>query len=861
MRKNAGFMMLTLLLIVPALADAWTLTVKVAGGTAAQAVTVAYQTSSNVQTTKTLKVGTNYLYPKAGIVLAAAGTPTYKINGAAADLVGVNALVAGPQTVTVTYTPAVVIYNGLTLTQVAGGSIFAQNLNNTWSNSSVAGYVQNALIPITIAADGNHTITGYTVAGVRTAATGKVVSFTVAANGQEVVPEFGVDAKISASLFAPTNAVAGKTVTLSVAATSNDTGLLYNFVVNGVATGFGASASHSFAAVEGNTVVSAQVKSENTATPILIPAVTIVVANAQIAANSGCVSCHSSNTPAITADYGKSAHYGKATCQACHSPEIPHSAGVNAKNIDIKNGTFTVISSAANGVAKGAIYCTKCHSGTNSHPKTGNMANCAVCHTATGHGDAHQISVLSSNATCLSASCHGNPALVKTITVPGGTETVPLYVNKTAYEATTHGSKLCASCHTDIILSNGGHANVAKTYGGWSRFSKSQAVDHVAWGESNIAAGAEATRNYVTAASRSCTTCHTGQNEFGSSAHATIFKQREAHIDASLTAIATVCEGKATTIGEDWGNGNCNRCHATCGTCHFKSTISLKGAYPVANKWDEVQQTDKIDGATVPDPLSEYQMNWTDNVASHDFRPKSYFATDSEGLCNACHTGYYRPAGNGYYWKGSDHTADTTTCDESAGSTWARVKATNVRRHPQATELKFSGYTSLSISGGENTEHGNMTCNDCHGTASGKNGNIHNLPGEEYLWATQGDIQCADCHTAPHNASALSATLAAHSDATGTKVACIACHSFGLARDFALAKGAAFDTISTTHNVFIDPVTGEVRPVVKKNGHAIAWYPHNWQSVNPGTGKLDQAGDCAKKCHYQGNIVGAGTTP
>jgi len=467
MRKNAGFMMLTLLLlIVPALANAWTLTVKVAGGTAAQAVTVAYQTSGDVQTTKTLKVGTNYLYPKAGIVLAAAGTPTYKINGVDANLAAVNALAAGPKTVTVTYTPAAVIYNGLTLTQVAGGSIFAQNLNNTWSNSSVAGYVQGALIPVTIAADGNHTITGYTVNGARTAATGKVVSFTVAAAGQTVAPEFGVDAKISASLFAPTNAVAGKTVTLSVAATSNDTGLEYNFIVNGAATGFGASASYSFTAVEGNTVVSAQVRSANSGA-VTTAASTIVVANAQTAANSECVSCHSTQSPAIVAAYNGSIH-GESThsaCASCHTAATPHSAGINAVNVN--KSTFVVTNAVAGlsaPVAAGAVLCSGCHTGAYAIPHQTTNLNagftCNGCHTSetgvAGNGDAHSIKGLS----CI--GCHSvgqqNPFSDKTLVNDNnGVRSITNEFAKWSHHVT--GVDLqdahCAACHLEGKVSHG----------------------------------------------------------------------------------------------------------------------------------------------------------------------------------------------------------------------------------------------------------------------------------------------------------------------------------------------------------------------------------------------------------------------
>jgi len=332
MRKKAGSIFMTLLLlIVPALANAWTLTVKVAGGTAAQPVTVAYQTSGDVQSSKTLKVGTNYLYPKAGITLAAAGTPTYQINGATATIAEVNALTSGPKTVTVTYTPAAVLYNGLSLTQVPGGQIFAQNLNNTWSNSSVAGYVQGALVPVTIAADANHKITGYSVGGVHTDAAGKVFSFNVAANGQAVVPEFAVDAKISATLFAPTNAVAGKAVTLTVTATSNDTGLLYSFSKdNGASFSTpAAQASYTFTPAEGTVKVVAKVSSANLGT-FTTPTATILVANAVADGNSQCVSCH--NTQPAVHTYSAV----QTACTVCHST-MPHNAGSVAIHVDEAN--------------------------------------------------------------------------------------------------------------------------------------------------------------------------------------------------------------------------------------------------------------------------------------------------------------------------------------------------------------------------------------------------------------------------------------------------------------------------------------------------------------------------------------------
>jgi len=464
------------------------------------------------------------------------------------------------------------------------------------------------------------------------------------------------------------------------------------------------------------------------------------------------------------------------------------------------------------------------------------LVNVADCKGAPGDP-----AVAASNALCLTAACHGDPTLSKKIiTASGGTETIPLYVDEALFAATVHGDQKCAACHNDINAAGGAHAPVAKTYGGWARFSASQAVEAFATHE------VVRTRNYYTAAARSCPTCHTEQGGYEYSAHAITPKQRAAHIDAELTAIATTEEGKATTIGEDYELGNCNRCHASCATCHFKSMITRKNssAAPITDFWDQVQATDSATGFNAN--MSEFQMDWTTNVVSHDFRAKDYFASDPEGVCEACHTGFQRPAGNAYYW-----------LDEVAG-TWAKVKATNVKRHPQATELAISGDPALSAAtGGANTAHAAFACADCHGTASstlGAAGNIHGLPGLPYKWSDAGDVQCESCHADYVHAEGTVDLHVNGSFSKGTRVACIGCHTFGLARDFEIATNGT----SSSHEVFLDPKTGEVRPVVKKNGHAIAWYSHNWQTLNPGTGRTDPAGGCAQKCHYDGNLVGAG---
>lgn len=425
-----------------------------------------------------------------------------------------------------------------------------------------------------------------------------------------------------------------------------------------------------------------------------------------------------------------------------------------------------------------------------------------------------------SNSVCLSAGCHGNSQLKKTVVTLSGTEEIiPLYVDSLRYQATIHGNQLCVSCHNDINAIGGAHGSVRKVYGGWARFSARQNVESITPPEPLR------TRNYQTAASFSCVTCHAEQAAFLNSAHATIFKLRQAHVDVALTALA----GK--TIGENYEVGNCNRCHASCASCHFESEINRAASGSPLDYWDANQQSYPATGFN--DKMSEFAMDWTVNVVSHDIRTSNYFTSDPDRVCEACHTGFNKPPAMAYYWLDPNHTIPDS------------IKATNVKRHPQLYELLISGNPSYRT-GGTNIAHAQMSCAACHG---GQKGDVHSLPGIDYNWTEKGDIQCIDCHNPAQAHAGGGGNITLHLDDTGIKVACIGCHTYGLARDF--------DPTSDAHEVFIDPITTEVRPVVWKNGEAIAWYAHNWQTFNMGAGVGDKSSDCAVKCHYPGNRVGA----
>ena len=423
MRNKAGLMMLTLLLLtVPALANAWNLTVKVAGGDATNYTTVTYGT-----TTKDCQSGTFYLYPQVAVALANHGVaPTsVKLDGVAIPTPFVSPT-SGNHTLAVTY-PAAVVDTGASLAlaqNLDGGQLYAQNRNNTWSYTGVTGLADGSAVPVFIVADGNHKIVSYNLgagsvsAGV-TGAAGQSLAVSALATtaGTNVTAVFGVAARTSASLFAPSNGFTGTPVNVSVTATSNDTGLKYAFSVNGAAYS-AASTSNTFSftpAAVGTYTVNAKVTSTADATGMIASA-DVVVTDAIVNANQGCVSCHSTQSPTIVANYNSSIHSNSAhsACSACHTADTPHSANINALNV---NPATFVCATTAGVIAKGNVFCTTCH---NPLPHSSNLSTgktCVQCHTSSngtgGKGDAHLIQGLS----CV--GCHAvgqsNPFSDKTL--------------------------------------------------------------------------------------------------------------------------------------------------------------------------------------------------------------------------------------------------------------------------------------------------------------------------------------------------------------------------------------------------------------------------------------------------------------
>lgn len=371
MRKNAGFIITTLLLlIVPTLANAWMLTVKVAGGdrtagnyvevvnvgtvnkilannTALQSGTTIVYPNSTANTTVTIKKAAN----QNGYYRQDNDMPTYfptPANSTSTTLTFAPG--TGNHTVVVAYDAG--ILKGFTITQdpAGGGMIYAQLPNNTWTTSNVSGLKDGTLVPVTIAADANHKIVSYAITGLGThsaSATvvdgkaGQVLSdlFVRAGDGATVTAVFGEAAKISATLFAPINGVTSRAVNCTVTATSNVAGLTYAFAVTGPSAFTdtqAASNAQTFSftpTAVGSYTVTATVESPastaNGGVRSTTATATIVVADAVLDTNSQCTSCHKTSFPAIEDARKVAIHAANigSTCQSCHTKDAPHSAG------------------------------------------------------------------------------------------------------------------------------------------------------------------------------------------------------------------------------------------------------------------------------------------------------------------------------------------------------------------------------------------------------------------------------------------------------------------------------------------------------------------------------------------------------
>ena len=411
MCKYAGLTILTLLLLsVPGPANAWNLTLKVAGGDPANYMTVSYGVHN-----QDAQRGTFYLYPQTAVTLTNHGaTPTsIKLDGVAIPTPFVSPT-TGNHTLVVTY-PGAIPDTSASVSldnSAAGGTIYSQNGNKTWNTTGLSGVAVGSPVPVIFAPDGNYILTSYTVgtaAGTLPALLpGQAYALPdgvpAVQGGVTVHATFTLHRRITVALSAPTDAYVGQTdpapANATITATSSSAIASYSLTAsfNGgpytevAPTSPGANtftlpnAAGTYLLVATATTVGTAADPAVTSDPT--PPVKFVVA-AATSVNNGCTSCHATSFPAIVNQYNASVHAADAgsTCVACHTKDTPHSVGINSINISAT--TFSVLSSPVSASLGnvGHVFCANCHSGTtlnytatHAAPSPKSNVNCSSCH-------------------------------------------------------------------------------------------------------------------------------------------------------------------------------------------------------------------------------------------------------------------------------------------------------------------------------------------------------------------------------------------------------------------------------------------------------------------------------------------------
>lgn len=297
----------------------------------------------------------------------------------------------------------------------------------------------------------------------------------------------------------------------------------------------------------------------------------------------------------------------------------------------------------------------------------------------------------SASAQCL--TCHGN----KDLTMKVGDESVPLFVDEKAFVAGKHGKAECTSCHTGINPTP--PHNAKRTYGSWARFSVKDT-------------DTTKTRNFYTVTADACLKCHTDAKyqAYLKSEHATIKDMKSTADGKPRVEIKKVgTDGKEYIIDENFVANDCERCHMgnSCATCHWKTKITQKQAGNVLDLWTKYDATsDTAKGA-----MTEYGMDWTVNVATHEFLGAKA-VTASNDICQACHIGYYQG-------------------DKSIAA--IGIAGIGVRRHPQVQELQLSAQRGVHET--------QQLCTNCHK-------DLHEmlLKNTEHGARTGGKTLCTNCH-------------------------------------------------------------------------------------------------------------------
>lgn len=324
--------------------------------------------------------------------------------------------------------------------------------------------------------------------------------------------------------------------------------------------------------------------------------------------------------------------------------------------------------------------------------------------------------------------CHGIKATAPSQTIAG--KTVSLWVDPVAYAASKHGAQECTVCHGS---ESEAHDKTKRTYGGWARFSVSTSTD------------TSGTWNFWKVPGDRCMICHTSPSyaKFSTSDHATGWNMAHTPDGANRKVVDIVgSDGVTYHADENYTEADCGRCHMgnNCAPCHWKTAIinnpkntATGGITSILDLW-----TDYSAAATAKkSALCENAIDWTQNIATHDFRPKTEL-TSSNTVCVACHGGYL------------------ATPDASKPA--IKIFGPGYSRHGQSEELQRSGARGVH----ETLQR----CTDCHKA-------VHDVKSPESMlqWRQNPDVTCIGCHPTRK----ITGVGVPHQ-----RVSCLACHATGV---------------------------------------------------------------------------------
>lgn len=392
MRKSV-VLILSCLLLLPALANAWTLVVTVNNGNDTNYVKL----TSGALNTANENVAIKSAYSSPQITMSGDGevtitgtTTNLTLDGAPVSATAGVLQIPAPASnsayvqLVATFDPASSTKKNINVLPVPGGLIVLK----VGPAQTMAGF---SLLPgtaytVTAIPFGGYKVTGIFVDGGNVAQVGAVVgesrsaSSTVGVATTDVSATFVQNASISGSANIPTNGVTGNAISLSSwVQTIPASSIAYTWTVTGPANFNGNASSLVFTPTAAGTYhVAFEADTTDGGNQKVQASGDIVVADAVALASAACTTCHSNSTPTVVANFNVSKISAAGlSCQTCHASAVlgvtnPHTnvTCVGCHNSDVASHTFANVSTTTAAIAVKNLH-------------TAAEASCVGCHAVT----------------------------------------------------------------------------------------------------------------------------------------------------------------------------------------------------------------------------------------------------------------------------------------------------------------------------------------------------------------------------------------------------------------------------------------------------------------------------------------------